>query len=81
MSNWATQAKTNAILASIYDILAVINANLCAKGSGKKPKKPKPYPRPWIENKKPEVTHFGRGALPPDELREWFRSKEVDNNG
>lgn len=81
MSNWATQAKTNAILASIYDILAVINANLCAKGSGKKPKKPKPYPRPWIENKKPEVTHFGKGALPPDELREWFRSKEVDNNG
>ncbi len=81
MSNWATRAKTNAILASIYDMLAVINSNLCAKGSGKRPKKPKPYPRPWAEEKKPDVTHFGKGALPPDELRKWFKSKEVNNNG
>lgn len=83
MSNWTTRAKTNAILASIYDLLAVVNANLCAKGTGKKPRKPKPYPRPWIEDKKqePEVTHFGKGPLPPDELRAWFKSKEVQTNG
>ena len=63
-------------------MLAVINSNLCAKGSGKRPKMPKPYPRPWDDKKKqPEVTHFGKGALPPDELREWFKSKEVDSNG
>ena len=78
MSNWVSRAKTNAILASIYDMLAVINSNLCAKGTGKRPKKPKPYPRPWDqEDKKPDVTHFGRGALPPDELRAWFKAKEV----
>ena len=82
IGNWSTLAKTNAILASIYDLLAVVNANLCAKGTGKKPKKPKPYPRPWDEEKKkPEVTHFGKGALPPDELRAWFASKEVQENG
>ena len=82
MGNWVTRAKTNAILASIYDMLAVINSNLCAKGSGKRPTKPTPYPRPWDEEKKkPEVTHFGKGALPPDELRAWFKSKEVNNNG
>ena len=77
MSSWATCTKTNMILASIYDLLAVINSNLCAKGTGKKPKKPKPYPRPWIEEKKPEVTHIGKDALPPDELRKWFEEKEV----
>lgn len=83
MSSWGTQAKTNTILASIYDLLAVLNANLCAKGTGKKPHKPKPYPRPWDEDKKqkPDVTHFGKGALPPDELRAWFKSKEVQDNG
>ena len=77
MYNWATRAKTNAILASIYDLLAVLNSNFCAKGTGKKPRKPTPYPRPWTEEKKPEVTHFGKGPLPPDELRKWFESKEV----
>jgi len=43
---WSTPAKTNALLADIYDMLAVINANLCAKGSGKRAKRPKPCPRP-----------------------------------
>ena len=82
MSQWATRAKTNTILASIYDMLAVINTNLCAKGSGKRPKKPKPYPRPWLEDKKePDVRHIGKGALPPDKLRAWFKSKEVEDNG
>ena len=46
ISTWGTTAKTNALLADIYDMLAAINANLCAKGSGKRPKRPKPYPRP-----------------------------------
>lgn len=46
ISIWGTTAKTNALLADIYDMLAAINANLCAKGSGKRPKRPKPYPRP-----------------------------------
>jgi hypothetical protein len=50
LSQWSTTAKTNAILADIYDMLAAINANLCAKGSGKKAKRPKPYPRPGKHN-------------------------------
>lgn len=43
---WVQPAKTNALLADIYDILNAINANLCAKGTGKRAKRPKPYPRP-----------------------------------
>ena len=74
---WASRVKTNAILADIFDLLGAINANLCAKGTRRKPKKPKPYPRPGDKEKEKEVTHIGKGALPPDELREWFKSKEV----
>jgi len=51
IAQWSTTAKTNAILADIYDVLSAINANLCAKGSGKRPKRPKPYPRPVEQNK------------------------------
>ena len=32
LSGWATAAKTNAILADIFDVLAAINANLKALG-------------------------------------------------
>jgi len=74
---WATQTKTNAILADIFDVLSQINANLVAMGSHKPAKQPKPYPRP--QQKKPEnVRHFGRGALPANELREWFEMKRKE---
>jgi len=74
---WASRAKTNLILADIFDVLAQINANLVAIGSRKPAKQPKPYPRP--QQKKPEnVRHFGRGALPANELREWFEMKRKE---
>lgn len=73
---WASRAKTNAILADIYDLLSTLNSNLCAKGTGKRPKKPKPYPRPGNIDRETETTHIGKGALPPDELREWFKQRE-----
>ena len=80
LSKWATTAKTNAILADLYDKLAEINANLLAIGSGRPAKKPKPYPRP--EQQKPEnEQHFGKGALPPDELRAWFEEQRRKNAG
>lgn len=71
LARWCGAAKTNAILADIYDVLAMINANLCAMGSGKRAKKPKPYARPGDRDK----MHIGKNALPPDELRKWFASK------
>jgi len=74
---WASRAKTNALLADIFDLLGAINANLCAKGTKRRPKKPKPYPRPGDKEKERETTHIGKGALPPDKLREWFKQKEV----
>lgn len=63
LSQWSTTAKTNALLADIYDILAAINSNLCAKGSGKRAKRPKPYPRPGKSSAKKVGT-----ALPQSEL-------------
>ena len=80
MTMWSSSAKTNAILADIYDILANINANLVAIGNRRPAKKPKPYPRPRKERPEDEQ-HFGRGALPPDELRKWFEDKRIEHAG
>lgn len=70
-SAWGTATKTNTILADIFDMLGIINANLVGIGSRKRPKQPKPYPRP----KQKERQKYGHDALPIDELREWIRSK------
>lgn len=77
---WGTRTKTNAILADIFDMLANINANLVSIGSGKPAKKPKPYPRPKRRNQD-DQKHFGRGALPVNELQEWFEKKGRQNAG
>lgn len=78
ISIWATTFKTNAILADIWNELAMINANLVAVGSKKKAKTPKMYPRPW--SKDPENTQkIGSDGLPPDELRKWFENKREES--
>ncbi|MBP5411358.1 MAG: hypothetical protein J6Y26_05585, partial [Lachnospiraceae bacterium] len=71
---WAGRMKTNALLADIYDMLAMINANICAMGTGKKATKPKKYPRPNDSEKKT----IGKKGLPPEELRAWFDKKRKE---
>lgn len=70
---WATRAKTNAILADIFDMLASINANLVAVGNGKRAKKPKRYERPTDNSGTKRLG--GKGALPHDELVAWIEEK------
>lgn len=71
-TGWETTIKTNAILADIYDLLQVINANLVKVGGGKT-KKINPYPRPGgDEDKKRKI---GKDAVPVTDLREWIRRK------
>lgn len=74
LSGWATRAKTNAILADIADLLAMINANLVALGERKRAKTPEPYPRPG-QQKQGNRRHIGKGALPPDKLAAWFEER------
>lgn len=77
---WSNTAKTNAILADIYDVLAAINSNLVAVGTRRAAKKPKPYPRPGDKGHDSE-RHFGSGALPPDELHRWIEEKRAQYAG
>lgn len=80
MEAWGTQLKTNLILADIWDMLAQINANLVAIGSGDPAKKVKPYPRP-VPQKPENEQHYGRGALPADELHKWIEGKRAEYAG
>jgi hypothetical protein len=67
-TGWENTLQTNILLADIYDLLQVINANL----RGGKRKRIKPYPRP---NRKGNDKKIGKGALPLNELEKWFEEK------
>lgn len=79
---WSTTAKTNAILADIYDALNQLNANLIAAASGKPSKRIKPYPRPRSRNDDANMKHYGSDPLPVSELEKWFEERrEAKRNG
>ena len=80
VSAWSETLKTNAILADIFDMLAIINANLMAIGSGKRAKRPKPYSRP-VQHDPENEQHWGRDALPVEELHAWIEDKRTEHAG
>ena len=47
IAEWSSVFKTNVILADIYDALTWFNATVMAKGTGKRPNRPKEYYRSW----------------------------------
>lgn len=71
-TGWENTIQTNTILADLYDLLQVINANLISLG-GDKPKKIKPYPRP---NGEKNIKKIGKGALPYEELKKWIKERQ-----
>lgn len=66
VAEWSTTFKTNVILADIYDALCTCTAVMAAKGSGKRPAKPKEYPRSWRKKK-------GRSFKTVMKGDEWFK--------
>lgn len=75
---WATRSKTNAILADIFDMLAIINANLVAMGSHKRAKRPEPYKRPG-DKEEQNIKKYGKGAVTVPELEAFFEKKRKEH--
>ena len=78
--SWNTTFKTNTILADIFDILALINANIVAIGSHQHTKQPQKYPRPYGQNNN-DGQHYGSDAVPISDLRELFAKKRKETHG
>ena len=73
MVEWSTRAKTNTILADIYDQLSLVNANLRVLITHKPGRKPEPYKRPGMKEK--NTKRIGSEPLPVSKMREWIESK------
>lgn len=74
IAEWSTTLRTNMILADLFDMLSMIYAQLRVIASHKRGQPPKPYKRPW--EKKKNIQHYGSGALPANEMREWIKQKQ-----
>lgn len=72
LTEWATTARTNAILADIYDQLSIVNANLRVLITHRPGRQPEPYKRPGDKRNHQKI---GRGALPITDMREWIRNR------
>ena len=71
VAEWASNLKTNVLLADVFDAIAMFNFNFASANSKHKPQKPKPYPRPWVKNE----DKIGKGAIPVSQFWEWWSSK------
>jgi hypothetical protein len=78
LSGWSSVAKTNAILADIFDVLSAINSNLKAIGSGTRAKSPEKYPRP---KKKTEKNKIFKSSMPMAEMRAWIEERRRRHAG
>lgn len=77
LNGWNDTIKTNVLLADVYDLMQVLNANLVAFASrGKTKPKITPYPRPGAADK--NTKRIGKGALPYNELREWIKRRQTN---
>ena len=77
---WSTRVKTNAILADIYDEIAMLNYFFLAANTPKnspKPKLPKPYPRPGVDESSSSGTRkFGSKPIPVSQFDDWWDSMD-----
>lgn len=69
---WTRGDATATILADLYDLVSTLRNEMAAKGSGKKPKGIKPYPRP---GKKKNTEHFGKDPIPVAQFEDWWESR------
>lgn len=69
---WAQGHATAAILADLYDLVHQMNNNLAARGSGRRPRTAKPYPRPWRKGDGQKVV--GRDPIPVADFEAWWNS-------
>lgn len=70
---WSDGRMVAPVLADLYDAITHLQYMyaMAHKGKGAKPRKPKPYPRPWVKDKTTE--HFGKGAIPVSEFEKWWK--------
>lgn len=67
---WARGEATAAILADIFDAVRALDADVMARGTRRRPRQPKPYPRPWAKGQ--GERRIGKDPKPIADFDKWW---------
>lgn len=73
---WLGGEATAAILADIFDAIRALDVDVMHKGTRRKPKQPKPYPRPWAKSK--GSMHIGRDPILIKDFEAWWNTPRTE---
>lgn len=71
---WLDGSAACSMIADLIDAVRESAVGLAYRGTGKKPPRLDPYPRPWAKDTR--SSHYGRGAVPVGEFDEWYYGGE-----
>jgi hypothetical protein len=71
---WLDGTAECALIAELIDVVRASANALAYKGTGKRPPKLDPYPRPWRKNA--NVRHFGRDPIGIGDFESWYYGGE-----
>lgn len=69
---WSSDHKRAQMLADLYDLIAAFQYTVLQQRSKRKLKKPKPYPRPWVDTGSKK---FGSKPIKVSKFWDWWNSK------
>lgn len=70
---WLDGERTAAILADLYDLVSAFMYQHASANSERRPKKPRQYPRPGVEDR--SRRRIGRGAVSAADFEKWWQEK------
>ena len=76
---FASELGRAAIMADIFDAVLHTAATIAAAHGGK-PRQPKPYPRPGMNETRENVKHYGRDAVSKVDFVAWLDRKRKEHN-
>ena len=70
-AGWYDGTRVAPMLADLYDLVSWFRWSFSASHVGRRAKRPKPYPRPWVDD---GTRHIGKDPIPISEFDEWWAS-------
>lgn len=73
---WLGTERIQSMLADLIDLVGILDWHIVSANSKRKPRRPKPYPRPWKRDEGKTVV--GRDPIPIKDFDEWWNGGGAD---
>ena len=77
LAPWAAPLKLMQVLTDLYDLVAVLDWHVVSMFSKGRRRRPKPYPRPWVDDG--SEMHLGKGAIAIADFDDWYYAEDSED--